>query len=198
MKPLYDKIKSLCTARGITPAELARNLGFSKNFFTELKSDRVKSCSALRLSAIADYFGVNVDSLLRDGVSVRIPVYGEVAAGIPIDAIEEVIGYEEITPELAASGKYIALKVRGDSMMPKICPGDTIIIRLQSDADTGDTIVAMINGGEATCKNIQKEPNGVWLISNNTAYKPMFFTKDDIEDLPVIILGKVIELRRTL
>lgn len=199
MEKLYVKIKALCDERGITPSELARNLGFSKNFFTELKSDRVKSCSALRLSAIADYFGVDADTLLRDGERprVRIPVYGKVAAGIPIDAIEDICGYEEITPELAATGRFIALAVKGDSMSPVICNGDTILIRLQSDADTGDTVVAMVNGGEATCKRIKKEPGGVWLLPNNPDYEPMFFSNDEIESLPVTILGKVTELRRS-
>ena len=95
MKQLYDKIKSLCDERSITPAGLARELGFSKNFFTELKSDRVKSCSALRLSAIADYFGVDADSLIKDGAParVRVPVYGRVPAGIPIEAVEDILGF---------------------------------------------------------------------------------------------------------
>ena len=204
MEKLYIKIKSLCDDRGITPAQLARELGFSKNFFTELKSDRVKSCSALRLSAIADYFGVDVDSLIRDTDTVqgrrsstRVPVYGRVPAGIPVEAIEDICGYEEITPELAATGKFIALRVKGNSMTPTVCDGDTIIIRLQADADTGDTVVAMIGGDEATCKRIKKETGGVWLLPNNPSYEPMYFTNNEIESLPLTILGRVVELRRS-
>ena len=198
MKQLYDKIKSLCDERSITPAGLARELGFSKNFFTELKSDRVKSCSALRLSAIADYFGVDADSLIRDGAParVRVPVYGRVPAGIPIEAVEDILGFEDITPELAASGSFIALRIKGDSMTPVVCDGDTIIIRIQADADSGDIVVAMIGGDEDTCKRIKKEPDGVWLVPNNPAYEPMYFPNGDIEALPLTILGKVVELRR--
>ncbi len=194
---LYDKIYALCEQNGLKPAKLAQNLGFSKNFFTEMKSGRTKSPSAMRLRAIADYFGISVDELLDEkSVGVRVPVYGTVPAGIPVDAIEEIIGYEEITPTLAASGKYIALKIKGDSMTPQICDGDTVIVRLQADADTGDTVIILIADGEATCKKLKKDKTGVWLMPNNPAYEPMYYTNDEIESVPVNVIGKVIELRR--
>ncbi len=198
---LYEKIKILCDKRGIKPAALARELGFSKNFFTEMKSGRAKSCSAGRLSMIADYFGITADELLGGGAqgprAVRISVLGTVPAGIPIDAIEDVTGYEEISPELAATGKFIALSVKGDSMMPVICSGDVVIVRLQPDADTGDTVVVMVGDGEATCKKLRKEPNGVWLLPNNPAYEPMYYTNKEVDELPLRVIGRVVELRRS-
>ncbi len=195
---LYEKIYALCEQNGIKPATLAHNLGFSKNFFTEMKSGRTKSPSAMRLCAIAEYFGMGVDELLGDEkkAAVRVPVYGTVPAGIPVDAIEEIIGYEEITPALAASGKYIALKIKGDSMKPQICNGDTVIVRLQADADPGDTVVVLIADGEATCKKLKKDKAGVWLVPNNPTYDPMYYTNDEIESTPVKVVGKVVELRR--
>lgn len=195
---LYEKIKALCDERGIKPATLAKNLGFSKNFFTEMKSGRVKSCSAQKLALIADYFGIGADELLKERPSaVRVPVYGSVPAGIPIDAIEEISGYEQITPELARSGKFIALRIKGDSMMPQICNGDIVIVRLQADADTGDTVVVMIGDGEATCKKLRKESSGVWLLPNNPTYEPIYYTNEEINELPVTVVGRVIELRRS-
>ncbi len=195
---LYEKIYGLCIERGIKPAALARNLGFSKNFFTEMKSGRVKSCSAQKLALIADYFGVTADDLLyKDAVPAKVPVYGTVTAGIPIDAIEDISGYEEITPELARSGKFIALRIKGDSMMPQICNGDVVIVRLQDDADTGDTVIVMIGDGEATCKRLRKEREGVWLLPNNPAYEPMYYTEQEINELPITVVGRVIELRRS-
>lgn len=196
---LYEKIKSLCDKKGIKPAALARELGFSKNFFTEMKSGRVKSCSAHKLSAIAAYFGVSTDEMLSDSKAdtLRVPVYGSVPAGIPIEAIEDISGYEEITPALAASGKFIALRIKGDSMTPGLCDGDTVIVRLQEDADSGDIVIAMINGGDATCKKLKKDMGGVWLLPNNPAYEPMYYTNREVDELPIRILGKVVELRRT-
>ncbi len=196
---LYDKIKALCDRCGIKPAALARELGFSKNFFTEMKSGRVKSPSAERLSKIAEYFDITVDELLGESrpSPLRIPVYGSVPAGIPIEAIEDITGYEEITPAMADTGSFIALKIKGDSMTPQICNGDTVIVRLQSDADSGDTVIAMLGGSDATCKKIKKDIGGVWLMPNNPAFDPMYYTNAEIEELPLTLIGRVVELRRS-
>ncbi len=198
---LYDNIRSLCDKNGIKPAALARTLGFSKNYFTEMKSGRARSCSANKLAIIAEYFGISVDELLNgisDAESVtRVKILGTVPAGIPIDAIEDVIGYEEIDEKLASTGKFIALKIKGDSMSPQICSGDTVILKLQPDAGTGDTVVVMVGNEEATCKRLRKEREGVWLLPNNTAYEPMFYTNREIEELPLRVVGRVVELRRS-
>ena len=73
--------------------------------------------------------------------------------------------------------------------------GDVVIVRLQDDCDSGDTVIAMVNGDEATCKILQKTPEGISLLSTNPAYSPMFFSNREIEEKPVRILGKVVELR---
>ena len=126
---------------------------------------------------------------------VRIPVYGAVAAGIPLDAIQDIEDYEEITEDMARVGEYAALKIKGNSMLPRFTPGDVVIVRLQDDVDTGDIAIVMVNGDEATCKKIKKTPEGVMLISTNPEYEPMFFTNQEIKDKPVRIWGKVVELR---
>lgn len=127
---------------------------------------------------------------------VRIPVLGEVVAGVPIDAVEEYIDWEEITPELAETGDFFALKIKGDSMEPRIIAGDVVIVRMQSTAETGDIVIAMVNGDDACCKRFIKQNDGIILQSFNSAYTPMFFTKEDIETKPVSIIGKVIENRQ--
>jgi len=100
-------------------------------------------------------------------------------------------------PEMASKGKYIALKIKGDSMMPSIIDGDIAIIRLQEVADTGDIVIAMINGEDSTCKKLKKDLKGIWLMPLNPAYEPMYFTNDEVAELPVKILGVVVETRRT-
>lgn len=153
---------------------------------------------------IADYFDVPVEQLLSDEESIPaekerkrnlIPVLGNVAAGIPIEAITDIEDYEEIDDTLAASGKYVALRIHGDSMQPRMVDGDVVIVRLQQDIDTGDIAVVMVNGGSATCKKIKRSQEGLVLISLNPIYEPMFFTWKQVEDLPVTIFGKVVELR---
>ena len=131
----------------------------------------------------------------NNGVGVRIPVFGSVAAGIPIEAITDIEDYEEISQDLARTGEFAALRIKGDSMEPKFSAGDVVIVRLQESADNGDIAIVLVNGDEATCKKIKRMPEGIMLISTNPAYEPMFYSNHDIQEKPVRIWGKVIELR---
>lgn len=129
---------------------------------------------------------------------IKIPVLGYVRAGIPIDAVEEVLDYEEISEEMARQGEYFALQIKGDSMEPRIQEGDVVIVRQQSDIDSGDIAVVLVNGNDATVKKFVKHENGVSLVAFNAKYEPMFYTPKEIQELPVSILGKVVELRGKL
>lgn len=129
---------------------------------------------------------------------VKIPVFGNVAAGIPISAITDIEDYEEIPSDMAARGEYCALRIKGNSMEPMMLPGDTVIIKVQQDVNDGEIAVVLINGNDATCKKIKKTPEGVLLISLNPTYEPMFFSNADVLELPVTVFGKVVELRRKL
>ena len=80
-------------------------------------------------------------------------------------------------------------------MQPRMESGDVVIVKQQSDANSGDTVIALVNGDDATCKRLEKTDNGIMLVSTNPKYPPMFFTKEDIVTKPVVILGKVVEFR---
>lgn len=125
----------------------------------------------------------------------RIPVLGYVKGGNPSAAYEEVIGYEEITEEMMHSGDYFGLIVKGDSMEPRFAEGDTVIVRKQSCADNGNIIVAMIGENDATIKKLILDEKGMILQPLNPAYKPKYFSKEDVRNIPVTVLGKVVELR---
>ena len=160
------------------------------------------------LKRIAEIFNVSTDYLLGNNqVSkkqtenpsvVKIPVLGEVAAGFPMFADENIIDYEEIPAEMAKNDDYFALKIHGDSMEPRICSGDVVIVRKQSDVDSGDIAIVIVNGDLGTCKKVVKHSSGISLISFNSKYEPMFYTFDDIKTLPLTIIGKVVELRGKL
>lgn len=126
---------------------------------------------------------------------IKIPVLGKVAAGVPINAVQEICGYEEIPFEWTHSGEIFALKIKGDSMEPKFSENDIVICRQQPDVESGEIAIVLIDGEDAVCKKVLKYPTGLRLISNNPKYLPMQFTNEEIETLPVKILGKVIELR---
>ena len=127
---------------------------------------------------------------------ISIPVLGHVAASIPIEAIEDIIDTEEITEDLAKTGEFFGLQIKGDSMTPNICNGDVVIVRQQDNAENGDVVIATVNGSDAVCKRLRKYKDGIELLSNNPSYLPMEFSNKDIVDIPVKILGKVVELRR--
>ncbi len=126
----------------------------------------------------------------------KIPVVGTVAAGLPCFAEDDILDYEEVTPEMAARGELFGLRVKGASMEPQIMDGDVVIVRRQDDAETGDTVVAKVNGDEATVKRLKKSPGLLTLVPANATYDPLFFTPEQVLALPVQIIGKVIELRR--
>ncbi len=157
-----------------------------------------------KVQALSDYFGINKSDLIDDksaligktpsrGFSVN--VLGRVAAGIPIEAITDIIDTEEISQDLAKTGEFFGLQIHGDSMEPRMYEGDVVIVRQQDDAESGDIVIAMVNGYDATCKRLMKYVGGISLISLNSKYDPMMFTNQEIEEKPVRIIGKVVELR---
>lgn len=130
--------------------------------------------------------------------AVKINVLGRVAAGIPISAVEEIIDTEEISEDMAAKGEYFGLLIKGDSMEPRICDGDVVIVRQQDDAESGEIVIAIVNGNDATCKRLLKYAGGISLISLNSKYEPITFSDKEILEKPVRIIGKVVELRGKL
>ncbi len=200
------KIDELLKNKKISRNKLLSDLNLGKNSFVNWEK-RGNIPNGNTLQRIADYFDVSVDYLLSKekapetssaNKGIRIPVYGKIAAGIPLNAIEDIEDWEEIPEDMAVNGEYMALKIKGDSMEPKIENGDTVIIRCQPDAETGDIVAVIINGDEATCKKLKKTERGIMLVPLNSTYEPMFFTNHEVTELPVRILGKIVEIRRKL
>ncbi|MGN0985713.1 MAG: S24 family peptidase [Candidatus Enterenecus sp.] len=125
----------------------------------------------------------------------RVPVLGDVAAGIPIEAITDIVDYEEIDAAMAASGEFFGLRIKGASMEPRMREGDVVIVRRQDSAETGDTVVVLVNGDNATVKKIKYGPDGISLIPTNPSYDVQFYSAADVERLPVRVIGRVVELR---
>lgn len=131
--------------------------------------------------------------------TVKIPLLGKVPAGTPIEAIQDIIGYEEIPASMLINGNdYFALKVEGDSMYPDYMSGDILIIKQQSDCKSGDDCIVMVNGDDATFKRVIKQDNSIILKPLNNNYEPYYFNEDDIIKMPVKIIGIAIEVRRKI
>lgn len=127
-----------------------------------------------------------------------IPVFGRVAAGVPLEAIGDIVDQEQLSPDMDSSYEYAGLVIHGNSMSPRFIEGDTVIVRLQDDVESGDTAIVFVNGTDATCKIVKKVDDGIELHSINTDYGIMPFTQEEIKSLPVKIWGKVVELRRKI
>lgn len=188
-----------------TQLEIAKSIGVSpQTFNTWCKGIAIPRMG--KVQALADYFNINKSDLIEDKKlnidtvpiesGYTIPVLGRVAAGYGKEAVEEVIGQIEISPGLAAKGDYFGLLIKGDSMIPTLYDGDTVIVQRVDDAESGDLVIALVNGHDATCKRLQKYAEGIALIPQNPVYEPMRFTESEIDTTPVKILGKVIEMRR--
>lgn len=195
-----NRLKEIRKSRNLTQQQVANLLGIQQQSYARCESADIKTISPERLMELCKIFGVSIDYLLgveqtQTEKGVKIPVLGVIPAGIPIEVIEDIIDYEEIPQEMAKSGEFFGLKVRGDSMSPRIQSGDVVIVRKQETCDSGDVCVVMVNGFDATLKQVKKDYNGITLVPFNPEYKPMFYSNSDIRELPVRILGKVVELR---
>lgn len=194
----FDKIEKLRKEKNIKQNDLTEHLGLKKGIYTDWKIGRTKSYQKF-LPEIADFFGVSVDYLLSKEHPAhrvaRLPVLGNVAAGVPIEAITDIDDFEEIDLNEYPAGEYVALRVKGHSMEPRLLEGDVVIVRIQDTIEDGEVAIVMVGNDEATCKKIKKTPEGVTLISTNPIYEPMFYTNKEVEDLPVRIFGRVVEYR---
>lgn len=152
-----------------------------------------------KMQLLADYFGIRMEELISNSINnsgIKIPILGTVIAGIPVTAVEDIIGYEEISEKMARCGDYFALKIKGDSMEPKMSKGDIVIVKQQNTVENGQIAIVLVNGDEATVKKVKFRDNGIELIAfNSYVYEPHFYSAKEIDELPVKIIGRVVELR---
>lgn len=154
---------------------------------------------------IADLLGVPVGVLLGETSApsspdaLRIPVLGTIPAGVPLEAIEDVLDYEEIPAAMARGGKeFFALQIHGDSMEPVYLDGDVVILRKSDTCESGQDCAVRINGDEATFKRVRRSLGGIVLQPLNSDYAPLVYTNAQIAALPVDIVGVAVEIRRKL
>ena len=193
-----DLLRTTRRNKKLTQDEVAQKIGVSRTSYLKYEKGTHEP-DFDTLEKIADFFGLKLDELLgtkETTAKTKIPILGSVQAGMPTEAYEMIEGYEEIDESLAGSGTYVALRIKGESMSPKILPGDIVIVRLQSDVESGEVAVVFVDDDEATVKKVIKHTDGVSLIPYNPSYEPMFFSNQEIVSRHLLVFGKVAELRR--
>ena len=196
-----NRIKELRSAGNVKQSDLAAAIQVSQAALSGYETGKFQA-DIDTYKRIAAYFDVSLDYLLgvtsnksTDVGHISIPVLGDVAAGIPIEAITDIVDYEEIDSALARTGEFFGLRIKGDSMEPRMREGDVVIVRQQESAETGDTVVVLVNGNSATVKKIKYGPDGITLLPTNPTHDPFFYSAAEVEQLPVRVIGRVVELR---
>lgn len=195
------KIKEARKASKLTQRQVSEALNVTAATYSRYENNLIQP-DPQTLLKISKILNVSVDYLLGvetqqpSSQGVKIPVLGRVVAGIPIEAVTDILDYEEIPAAMAASGEYFALRVQGDSMAPRIKEGDVVIVRRQEEVENGEVAIVLVNGNEATIKEVQFGQFGITLVAwNPSVYTPHFYPMDEVASLPLRILGKVVELR---
>lgn len=202
-------IDRLCSAWDMDLTRLARILSLPRERLAQLQQGEPPD--DYERVMFRTYFGVPEpfpSALLTDESNVfpmvwpqenrrQIPVLGRVPAGVPVEAVEDVIEMLELDAPMANDGNaYFALLVTGDSMVPEYRDGDIVIVRVQSTAETGDDVVAYVDGSDATLKRFTRTVNGVQLRPLNPAYPTRSFSADEVAAQKVALAGVVVEQRR--
>lgn len=203
-----DRIRERRIELDWTQEELAKKMGYkSKSTINKIEMG-INDITQSKIMKFANVLMTTTDRLMDQGKekekpyypSARIPVLGKVPCGMPVNVAEyeDTDDWVEIEESLAKTGEYYAIRAKGDSMLPRINNGDIMIIHQQEDVESGQVAVIRINGHEATCKKIKKYRDGIELIPLNPSYQPVFFSDEDIDKLPVNIMGRVMEVRSRL
>ena len=210
-KELGNYLKDLRLKKNLSTRQVYEMCNVS-NGYLSLVENRNRKASAIILKKLAAVYNVDyltlyekagyIDLINEDmkQKSCRIPVLGRIPAGIPIELIQDIIDYEDISEDMLRGGKeYFALKVKGNSMWPKYLDGDTIIVLRQDNCESGEDCIVMVNGNDGTFKRVIKKDTGIILEPiNQQEYDSISYSNEDIEKLPVRILGVVKELRRSI
>lgn len=213
-KIIFEKVgmrlKQARELRHITLEEAGKKVDVHKSTVLRWENGKTEKIKLPILETLAYFYNVSPSWLMGYDVPmdrelktdklgnpvVSIPLLSVVKIECDYLAQENWIGTIDIDKELADSGDFFALSVKDSSMSPVLIEDDIVIVKKQTDFETGDIVVAIVNGDEATIKKGKKSSNGILLQPFNTNYEPLIFTYDEMKSIPVIIVGIVKQLKR--
>lgn len=204
MNNLYEKIKLLREQLNMTQEELALKVGYKSRStinkiekgLRDINQSQIISFAKALNTTPAYLMGWKEEDEEEEYRKVyKVPVYGEIAGGVPLAEIIDIIDYEEVDEHTWNRGELFALRVKGQSMEPRICNGDVVILRKQNTFNDGDICAVRVDDEGATLKKVSSDNTGLYLIPINESYPTRFFSKKELNEVNIEVLGKVIELR---
>jgi repressor LexA len=191
-RELFDYLRRFIAAHGYAPtiAEIQKRFGQRSAATVHQLLSALEGEGLIRRVPYASR-GIE---LVEEGASqseTEIPLLGVVAAGRPIEAV---LSHETVAvpPYMLGRGRTFALRVRGDSMIDQhICDGDLIVVESRQTAERGQTVVALIDGAEATVKRFYKESNRVRLEAANPDYQPIVIDREDRISIQGVVVGVI-------
>lgn len=196
-----NRLKYLRTVRGENLEKVAEYLNVSIQTISNYENEK-RDMTPDTIIKLAEYFGVSTDYILgksnnrnNDIAVSKIPILGTVKAGYDWLAEENIVDYITLKENIPNVGEYYALRITGDSMLPLLAEGDLVIVHDQADVESGQTAVVLINGEEATVKKVIKTKDGIELHAMNPYYPAKKFTFEDMQKIPVKIIGRVREAK---
>ena len=211
MSNLFSKnLKYLRESKGISKNKLGEMVGVNQTTIGRWETNEITP-SIDNVEEVASVLNIPLPDLLIKDLTFdnasfvdigdnmfKIPVLGTIKAGIPIEAQQDILEYIEIPKSWTKGGKqFYGLKISGDSMFPKYDENDIVIFEKNDDSSlfNGKDVAIMINGTESTFKKILVNEQGIVLQPYNTAYDIMMFSKEDVENLPIKVVGIAREKR---
>ena len=197
-----QRLKQLREENNLTLEEVAAKIGVAHATIYKYEKEIVTNIPMSMIETLAKIYNVTPSYVMgweekpaRTYKTVSIPVLGNVAAGEPIEAIEDILDYVDIPEEMASKGNYFGLRIKGHSMEPRIWEGDTVIVKQQDWVEDNQIAVVIINGYDATCKKFHQTESGVSLMSLNPIYDPIYFSNEELENEPLKVIGRVVQIR---
>lgn len=190
MMQLKDLIGYFKYASNLTNAEFASEIGISLATLSRWESGEIKSLNTKTKQRLSEFLDIDVEEYLKNDL-VK-PILGVVKAGYNMNAYENIEDYITVSSADARKGDYF-LRVSGESMInSQIYPNSLIFVKEVNDVDSGTIAVILINGEEATVKKVIKKDEMLILEASNPNVETRYFSKDEVESLPVKIIGKVL------
>lgn len=168
---LNEHIKEYRKKARLTLEEVAQRIGVSRQTIQRYESGVISNIPPEKIEKLAKVFGIDPSVLMG---------WNEPKAAYNIE-----------------QANYFAFKIKGHSMEPELHENDTVFVRVQTEVENGQLAIVKVGDEEATCKKVNRNNNGITLIGYNTVdYPPHFYSNQEIDSLPVKIIGRVVEMRR--